>query len=223
MTTEINGTERVDAPRVVLADGDSATRAGIRVSLEQAGMKVCAEVATAEAVIETVANHEPDVVLISVDLQGGGLRAAASIAGDGTGPAVIMLAAVAKDDELIDAIRVGATGYVIKSIAPARLPAAVHAVLQGEPAIPRALVGVLMHQFRGRGAARHLSLPQRRGVELTSREWEVLDLMRNGLTTRQIAARLTISEITVRRHIGSVLKKLRVASRSEALKLLQSA
>jgi DNA-binding NarL/FixJ family response regulator len=112
---------------------------------------------------------------------------------------------------------------VAKSIKPAGLTSAVRAVLKGEPAIPRALVGVLMERLRARSTRRHLSLPQRRGVDLTSREWEVLELMKAGASTREIAERLLISEITVRRHIGSVLKKLHVSSRREALRLLESA
>jgi DNA-binding NarL/FixJ family response regulator len=96
-------------------------------------------------------------------------------------------------------------------------------VLKGEAAIPRALVGVLMNRMRGRTSYRHLSLPRRRGVDLTSREWEVLELMKAGASTREIAERLLISEITVRRHISAVLKKLQVSSRREALQLLHSA
>ena len=114
-------------------------------------------------------------------------------------------------------------GYLPTTISPKRLPAVVRAVLLGELAIPRVLIPLLIDRLRERNARRHLMLPQRRGIDLTSREWEVLDLMREGLSTREIAARLLISEVTVRRHIGSVLKKLQVPSRGEALKLLQSA
>ena len=67
------------------------------------------------------------------------------------------------------------------------------------------------------------SITSHRGIDLTSREWEVLDFMREGLSTRAIADRLLISEVTVRRHIGSVLKKLRVSSRADAVRLLESA
>jgi DNA-binding NarL/FixJ family response regulator len=81
----------------------------------------------------------------------------------------------------------------------------------------------LIEQYRTRPARRQLPLSHRRGVDLTSREWEVLDCMREGLSTREIADRLMISEVTVRRHIGSVLKKLQVSSRAEALRLLESA
>jgi DNA-binding NarL/FixJ family response regulator len=96
-------------------------------------------------------------------------------------------------------------------------------VLLGEPAIPRPLVAVLMNRLRGDSAKRHLVAPDGRGVDLTSREWEVLDCMREGLSTREIAVKLLIADVTVRRHIGAVLKKLQVQSRREALELLRSA
>ena len=97
------------------------------------------------------------------------------------------------------------------------------AVLLGEPAIPRPLVAVLMNRLRGDDAKRHLMVPDGRGVDLTGREWEVLDCMREGLSTREIAGKLLIADVTVRRHIGAVLKKLQVQSRREALELLRSA
>jgi DNA-binding NarL/FixJ family response regulator len=118
---------------------------------------------------------------------------------------------------------VGAIGYLPKSISAKRLPAVVRAVLLGEPAIPRPLVAVLMNRLRGGGVKRHLVVPDGRGVDLTSREWEVLDCMREGLSTREIAAKLLIADVTVRRHIGAVLKKLHVQSRREALELLRTA
>lgn len=223
MTSEPSDPAVVGPPRVVIAESDPATRTGIRAALESAGMKICAEVATSDAALAVVENQAPDVVLVSADLEGGGIRTVAAISGRSTSPAIVVLAPVVDGDGLVDAVRVGAAGYVSKSIKPAGLIAAVRAVLKGEPAIPRALVGVLMERLRTRTTHRHLSLPQRRGVDLTSREWEVLELMKAGASTREIAERLLISEITVRRHIGAVLKKLQVSSRREALRLLQSA
>jgi DNA-binding NarL/FixJ family response regulator len=82
---------------------------------------------------------------------------------------------------------------------------------------------LLVGHLRGRNARRHLMLSHRRAIELTSREWDVLELMREGLSTREIAGRLMISEVTVRRHIGAVLKKMQLDTRREALQLLQSA
>jgi DNA-binding NarL/FixJ family response regulator len=223
MTIELGEPVHVAIPRVLLADGDAATRAGIRIALERAGMKVCAEVANADAVVREAAKHRPDAVLLSIDLAGGGVHAATTIVSQIPNAAVIFLTSRADADELIDCVCAGATGYVVKTISPKRLPAAVTAVLRGEAAIPRSLVGILMNRLRDRGSRRHLAIPRRRGVDLTSREWEVLDLLRGGSSTREIANRLHISEITVRRHIASVLKKLEVPTRREALKLLQSA
>jgi DNA-binding NarL/FixJ family response regulator len=134
-----------------------------------------------------------------------------------------MLAPELDDEEFLAAMRIGTAGYLLKSISPARLPAVVEGVLRGEAAIPRTLVATLVNRVRARKSSRRLIVGGRRGIDLTSREWEVLDLLREGLSTREIANRLLISEVTVRRHIGSVLKKLQVASRAEAVKLLQSA
>jgi DNA-binding NarL/FixJ family response regulator len=135
-----------------------------------------------------------------------------------------MLAADLNEEDFLKAMAVGAIGYLPKSISAKRLPAVVRAVMLGEPAIPRPLVAVLMNRLRGGATTRrHLVVPGGRGVELTGREWEVLDSMREGLSTREIAARLLIADVTVRRHIGAVLKKLHVQSRREALELLRSA
>jgi DNA-binding NarL/FixJ family response regulator len=96
-------------------------------------------------------------------------------------------------------------------------------VAKGESAIPRSLVRALIDDYRDRPARRLVEARGGRGVDLTAREWEVLSLMRDDLSTREIADRLRISEVTVRRHISTVVKKLRVESRADALKLLQTA
>jgi DNA-binding NarL/FixJ family response regulator len=217
------GKHRADSPRIIIAANDPATLVGLRMALEADSLRVCDEVGSVHDLIEAVERHGPDVCLVDVELRGGGIRGAAEVVTRAANVAVVLLADDAGEEQFLDAIRIGAAGYVLKSIAPARLPDVVHAVLRGEPAIPRSLVVALIDRYRQRPYVRHLALPHRRGVDLTSREWEVLDLMREGRSTREIAARLLISEVTVRRHISSVLKKLDVDSRAEALKLLQSA
>lgn len=213
--------ERTSPPRVVLGESDAATRQGLRMALEEDGITVAAETHSADALVE--AAHHCEVCLVSVDLPGGGLRAAAAVVADHPDTAVIVLTRAADEEELVDAIRVGASGYLVTDMAPTGLPSAVRAVMRGELAIPRALTPVLADRLRDRLGRRHVALRGRPGVELTTREWEVLDLMCDGLTTREIAGRLLISEITVRRHISAVLKKLRVGSRSDAVKLLETA
>jgi two-component system nitrate/nitrite response regulator NarL len=220
------GEETLDSlptPRVLVAGHDSATFNGIRMALEEAGIVVCGRVASAAELIEAVTRLEPEVCLVDVDIPGGGLVAAAEMRAWKSSVAVIMLAPDLNEEDFLKAMAVGAIGYLPKSISAKRLPAVVRAVLLGEPAIPRPLVAVLMNRLRGGGAKRHLVVPDGRGVDLTSREWEVLDCMREGLSTREIAAKLLIADVTVRRHIGAVLKKLHVQSRREALELLRSA
>lgn len=210
-------------PRVLVACGDSPTRHGIRIALEEQGVSVCAGVATAAELLEAVPRLEPDFCLVDVDLPGGGLAAIAELRAWRSHPAVVLLAAQVNEDDFLKAMRLGAHGYLPKSISPNRLPAVVRAVLLGEPAIPRSLVAVLMNRLRTGEGRRHLMTPDGRGIDLSGREWEVLEAMREGLSTREIASRLVISEVTVRRHIGAVLRKLQVHSRREALELLRSA
>jgi len=210
-------------PRVLVAGHDSATINGIRIALEEEGIVLCGQVATAAELIEAVGRLEPDVCFVDVDIPGGGLVAAAEMRAWRSNVAVIMLAPDLNEEDFLKAMAVGAIGYLPKSISAKRLPAVVRAVLLGEPAIPRPLVAVLMNRLRGGGAKRHLVVPDGRGVDLTSREWEVLDCMREGLSTREIATKLLIADVTVRRHIGAVLKKLHLQSRREALELLRSA
>ena len=212
---------KLSRPRAVIAENDIAVREGIRLALENDGIRVAGAVGSADDVVDIASGA--DVCLISVDLLGGGIRAAAAIVAEHPGTSVIMLTRVADHDELLEAVRVGAVGYIVTDISHTRFPAAVRAVLRNEFAIPRLLVGVLAERLRERLGRRQLALRGRPGVELTSREWEVLDLMCEGRSTREIAGALLISEITVRRHISAVLKKLHVASRGDALKLLESA
>lgn len=193
------------------------------MALEADGIDVCGRMPNARELLDGVTRLEPDLCFVDVDLPGGGIAATAEIHAWRKRPAIVLLAEEIDEEEFLKALRVGALGYLPKSISPKRLPAVVRAVLMGEPAIPRALVPVLMSRLGNGGSRRHLALPKGPGVDLTSREWEMLDLMREGLSTREIAARLVIAEVTVRRHISAVLKKLQVQTRREALDLLRSA
>ena len=223
LAAEVEIVDSQPGPRVLVAGHDSATINGIRMALEEEGIVLCGRVASAAELIEAVGRLEPEVCLVDIDIPGGGLVAAAEMRAWRSNVAVVMLASDLNEEDFLKAMAVGAVGYLPKSISAKRLPAVVRAVLLGEPAIPRPLVAVLMNRLRGGGAKRHLVVRDGRGVDLTSREWEVLDCMREGLSTREIATKLLIADVTVRRHIGAVLKKLRVQSRREALELLRSA
>jgi two-component system, NarL family, nitrate/nitrite response regulator NarL len=219
----VGGAEAQPATRVLVASHDSATINGIRIALDAEGIALCGRVSNASELVEAVSRLEPDVCVIDVDIPGGGLVAAAEMRAWKSAVAIIMLAANVNEEDFLKAMGVGAMGYLPTSISTKRLPAVIRAVLRGEPAIPRPMVAVLMNRLRGGEGKRHLQISGGRGIDLTTREWEVLDAMKEGLSTREIAANLLIAETTVRRHIGAALKKLQVQSRREALELLRSA
>jgi DNA-binding NarL/FixJ family response regulator len=194
--------------------------AGVRLALEADGIAVCAEATSLHGLVAALRRCNPDLCLLDARFRGGGLQALAEVSASNPHLPVVLLADDLSEEEFLDAMRLGAAGYVFKTIEPQRLATVVRATLAGEAAIPRSLVPALISQFR----RRPLQLRVRRGdVDLTAREWDVLDFLRDGLTTREMSERLFISDVTVRRHISSVLKKLRVDSRAQALELLQSA
>jgi DNA-binding NarL/FixJ family response regulator len=163
--------------------------------------------------------ERPDVCLVDVHMPGGGIRAAAEIAARLPDTAVVMLTVSDSDDDLLDALRAGARGYLLKDMDTQQLPVALRAILRGEAAIPRRLAASLVHEVRRRGGAR-LALQDGRGVKLTRREWEVLELLCDELATAEIARRLFVEPVTVRRHVSGILKKLGVSSREEAVHLV---
>jgi DNA-binding NarL/FixJ family response regulator len=205
----------------VIADDHVPTRAGVRASLERGGFEVVGEGGSAQAAIEAARRTRPDACLLDVHMPGGGSHAAEVISRELPETTVLMLTVSVNEDDLFGALRAGAAGYLLKDMDPARLPHAIHGALRGEAAIPRWLAARLIDEFRERGRRRRLPIANKRGVDLTSREWEVLELLRQGLTTRDIAGRLAIADVTVRRHIGRVLAKLGVSSRKEALGLFR--
>jgi DNA-binding NarL/FixJ family response regulator len=205
--------------RITLADDHPPTRAGVRRALEQADWLVLAEAADAKGAFEDAMTHRPDVVLLDIHMPGGGVQAAEKISSALPETSVVMLTVSRNDGDLFSALRAGASGYLLKDIDPDRLPMALEGVLRGEAALPRNLVARLMEEFRGRGR-RRMTLPNRTAVGLTSREWEVLELMGDGKKTAEIAERLQVSAVTIRTHVSAILRKLQVKDRASAVKLL---
>jgi DNA-binding NarL/FixJ family response regulator len=204
--------------RVVIADDHPMTRVGVRIALERDGFEICAEADDAATAVEAAQRERPDICLLDIQMPGSGIHAAEEIARKVPDAAIVMLTVSRSDRDLFDALRVGASGYLLKDTDPERLPLALRGVLDGEAALPRHLVALVIEEFRERGRRRPLL--KKRGVVLTDREWEVLQLMSQGLTTFEIADRLFIEPVTVRTHVSAILKKLRVSSRKAALELL---
>ena len=205
--------------RVVIADDHPMTRVGVRIALERDGFEICAEADDAATAVEAALRERPDICLLDIQMPGSGIHAAEEIARKVPEAAIVMLTVSRSDRDLFDALRVGASGYLLKDTDPERLPLALRGVLEGEAALPRHLVALVIEEFRERGRRRPLL--KKRGVVLTDREWEVLELMSQGLTTFEIADRLFIEPVTVRTHVSAILKKLHVSSRKEALQLIE--
>ena len=206
-------------PRVVLADDHPPTRAGVRLALESGGFEVCAEAPDGPGAVEAAQAHGPEICLLDINMPGSGIVAAAEIVRSLPETAVVMLTVSRDDADLFDALRAGARGYLLKDTDPDRLPDALRGVLAGEAALPRALTARLIEEFRRRDK-RRLRIRSRPDIELTEREWEVLEALHEGLSTGAIAERLGISAVTVRRHVSETLRKLGAPDRAAAVRML---
>ena len=204
---------------MLVADDHPPTRAGVRDALEGHGFVVCAEASNGQSAVAAAIREQPDICLLDIRMPGNGIVAAGAICHQVPNTAIVMLTVSRTESDVFDALRAGAVGYLPKDIDPARLPHALKGVLNGEAALPRSLVGLLIAEFRER-QRKYVRLRQRRGVELTTREWEVLELLQQGLTTGEIASRLFIAPVTVRTHLASIMKKFDAPDRRSALRLI---
>jgi DNA-binding NarL/FixJ family response regulator len=215
------GTRAGGGARVLIADKDAPTRAGVRIALEAGGFEICAEAATASEAVSGALRDRPDICLLEVSMPGNGIDAARTITDKLPATAVVMLTGSGDDDDLFAALRAGARGYLSKEIDPHRLFQALEGVLEGEAALSPRLVARLVQEFRAEGGRRKDTLPVGRPATLTDREWEVLRLLKDGLSTAEIAERLFVAPVTVRTHIRAIVRKLRVADRAAAVRLLE--
>jgi DNA-binding NarL/FixJ family response regulator len=207
--------------RIVVADDHAPTRAVIREALEQGGFCISAEASDAAGAVAAVRKTRPQVALLDIRMPGNGIEAAAAIAANQPTTSIVMLTVSEDDDDLFGALRVGASGYLLKGMDPKELPATLRGVLVGEAALPPMLVARLVTEFRNRARRRLLALGTEGRARLTTREWEVLELMERGLSTADIADRLFIAKVTVRSHIAAILHKLHVSDRASAVRLLR--
>lgn len=209
-------------PTVVIADDHPPIRLGVRMAMMQGGFRVLAEAGDADGAVEAVLRARPDACLLDVRMPGGGIEAAMRLGQLAPNTAVVMLTVSTNADDLLAALRAGARGYLPKDMSPDRIPAALRGVLRGEAALPRTFVGRMLQELR--------MLPDREpaplrvgDVELTPRESEILRLLRGGLSTMEIGERLSLSPITVRRHISTCVTKLGADDRDDALRAIDLA
>jgi DNA-binding NarL/FixJ family response regulator len=208
-------------PTIVIADHHQVTRLGVRMALMRGGFHVVGEAADCDGAVSAVMRERPDVCLLDVSIPGGGIETARRLAGAAPSTSVVMLTVSTNTEELLAALRAGAVGYLPKETSPDRLPAALCGVLKGEAALPRTLVGRVLQEFRAFAADAAVS-PVRVGkVVLTPRESEILRMLGSGLATVEVAELLSLSPITVRRHISAGVAKLGVADRDAAIRAIE--
>lgn len=206
-----------------MADDHPPLRASVKRALEEHGFEVCFEAANAADSVAAAERERPDVCVLDVQMPGNGICAAAQIAARLPETAIVMLTVSDSDEDLFAALRAGAQGYLLKDMDPGRLPLALEGVLAGEAALPRALVARVLDEFRTRRRRRRLLLPGGRGCTLTDREWETLEFLAEGLSTAEVAERLLVAPVTVRRHAAAIVKKLNVGDRRSLLQLVRAA
>jgi two-component system, NarL family, nitrate/nitrite response regulator NarL len=207
-------------PRVLLASADASFRTGLRVTLASAGFAIAAEVSSAEVAVSAAVSERPELVLISADLPGGAFGAVREVSARLPATRVVVLTRSPSGEELVAAVQAGAAGYLGEDISQARLPAAMRGILDGEVALPRRETQHLLDAMRGRDD-RRAAIAARAATALTNRELEVLDMLIAETSTGEMARRLGISQVTVRRHVSALLGKLRLPSRAAAVELLQ--
>jgi two-component system NarL family response regulator len=203
---------------VLIADDHAPTRHDVRQALRTRGFRVCAEAGNAAQAIQLALETKPDICLLEVRMPGGGVAAAWEIAARLPTTKIVMLTESDEDADFFGALRAGAVGYLLKDIDVRSLARALRDVADGTPAIPRALVGRIVTQVRSKDPRfRATALAENGGPRLTTREWEVLAALAEGLSTREIARRLQLTPGGARSHVSVLIHKLGLASREEAV------
>jgi len=208
---------------IVIADDHPLTRSALSALLGGNGFTVVGEAGDGREAVERAAELQPDLVLLDLTMpELDGLQALPLIREAAPRCEVVVLTASESEDNLLGAIRAGAAGYLLKSEPPDRIVSFLRGVANGEAALSGAVARKLLEEVR-EGEHRETGVPDEIAELLTARELEVLLLLDQRLGTDEIAKRLFISEHTVRSHVKSLLAKLRVSSRREAVDVLNAA
>jgi DNA-binding NarL/FixJ family response regulator len=202
--------------RILIADDHKPTRDDVCRALE-GGVEfdICAVAVDAAQAVQAALRERPDICLLDIRMPGSGVAAAWEIAARLPNAKIVMLTVSDDDADLFAALRVGADGYLLKTMNLQRLSAALAGVCAGEAAIQRKLVARVLERFHGREPRwRHVIDSEAKGPRMTSREWEVLELLAQQRSTAEIAKELVLSASAVRVHIASIVRKMGVANRA---------
>jgi DNA-binding NarL/FixJ family response regulator len=209
--------------RILIVDDHPLTRDALAGLLAQNGFDVVGQAGSGEEAITQAGELKPDLVLLDLSMpEMDGLTALPKVLAAAPDAEVVVLTASEDEHNLLGAIRGGAAGYLLKSEPPERIVAFLRGVAQGEAALSGPIARRLLDQVR-EGGSHSTIVPESIAQALSARELEVLLLLDRHLGTDEIATRLFISEHTVRSHVKSLLSKLGVSSRREALDRLERA
>ena len=208
--------------RVLLVDDHALVRSAIRQALEAPDVVVVGEASSAEEALEMAPRLRPDLLLLDIDLPGmSGLEAVRELAPRLPDTRVVMLTVSTDRRDLLDAVRHGAFGYLTKDLTGDALLRAVRGIRRGDLPMSRVHAALVVDHL-SRGARGGVPAPDDVGGLLSVREQEVLRLLAEGMTDREIATGLAISPRTVESHVSSVLRKLGVRNRAEAAQRYRS-
>ena len=209
--------------RVLIADDHKPTRDDVCRALDGDDMfDICAVVADAAQAVHAAVRERPDVCVLDVRMPGSGIAAAWEIAARLPNAKIVMLTVSDDDADLFAALRAGADGYLLKTMNLKRLRDALVGVCSGEAAMQRTLVAHVLDRFHGREPRwRRVISSETTGQRLTSREWEVLELLAQPRSTAEIAEKLVLSATAVRVHIASIVRKLGVDDRAAVVELFR--
>ncbi|HVF54348.1 MAG TPA: response regulator transcription factor [Actinomycetota bacterium] len=216
--SETAGSAREDAIRVLLVDDHALFRRGLQMVLEgEADIEVVGEAADGEEAVEQAEAMTPDVVLMDVRMpKRSGIEATRAIKETLPTTKIVMLTISDEEADLYEAIKAGASGYLLKEIAIEELASSVRAVYGGQSLISPSMASKLLSEFAVMVKSRD-ERPEVPGPRLTERELEVLKLVARGMNNRDIGTELFISENTVKNHVRNILEKLQLHSRMEAV------
>ena len=206
-----------DVIRIVLADDHPIYRDGLARSLADAGgIEIVGEASDGEEAAEVVLRLKPDVVLLDISMpKGGGIGALTRIMAQDTPPRVAMLTASEADDDLMQAIKLGAMGYILKGVGAGELVDLVRELHAGRSYVSPGLAGRLLVAMRRRDAGQEVNPLD----DLSKREEDILKLVAQGKSNREVGEALDLQEKTVKHYMTSILQKLQVRNRVEAAML----